>query len=178
MAAKRKKPLHTLAKRLPNETREEHAVRVKTVKEKKYLSKSKTALKIRARKAVQNMLDGQQTQQALINAGYSPNYATHFEDQILKNTTFQSTFQSILSEAGVTDRALAEKVNALMNAKETKFFADQGVVKDQREVEALSIQNDMTKFAAKLRGHVIDKSVNLNINAEIPLDLKRYGRRK
>ena len=38
------------------------------------------------------------------------------------------------------------------------FFAHQGKVVDKREVEALDIQADMTKFVTKIKGHVIDRS--------------------
>ena len=124
------------------------------------------------------MLQGQDTTQALVTAGYSYQYATKKEETILRNSTFQSTFQAILSQAGVTDEAIAAKVKALMQAKNTKYFADKGIVTDHRIEDDNTTQAAMTQFAAKLRGHVIDKSVNLNINAEIPLDLKRYGRRK
>jgi hypothetical protein len=38
------------------------------------------------------------------------------------------------------------------------FFSHQGKVMDKREVAALDIQADMTKFVTKIKGHVIDRS--------------------
>ena len=63
-----------------------------------------------------------------------------------------------MDEAGITDTSLAADINRLRHAKETKFFSEKGIVTDEREVEALSIQADMTKFAAKVKGHVTDKT--------------------
>jgi phage terminase small subunit len=124
----------------------------------KQLGKTKNDLKRRARVIAQEIISGETESNALIKAGYSPSYAQHHSDGILTNPTIKQTFQTILAQANVTDERLADKIDVLLEAKEVKHFVHQGEVKDQREVEALQIQADMVKFAAKLRGHVVDKS--------------------
>jgi phage terminase small subunit len=127
-------------------------------KERKQLGKTKNDLKRRAKVIAREVIAGNTETNALIKAGYSPSYAQHHSDVILTNPTIKQTFQELLAKANVTDDRIAEKIDTLLDAKEVKHFAYQGEVKDQREVEALQIQAEMVKFAAKLRGHVVDKS--------------------
>lgn len=63
-----------------------------------------------------------------------------------------------LDEAGLSEEALKHKLLTLLNAKETKFFAKDGVVIETRDVEALSIQMDALKTAMKARGMLSEKS--------------------
>ena len=124
----------------------------------KQLGKTKTDLRRRARIAAKAIINGATTTEALQVAGYSRDYALTNSTQILNNQVIKKTFNEIMDEAGITDTSLAADINRLRHAKETKFFSDKGIVTDEREVEALSIQADMTKFAAKVKGHVTDKT--------------------
>lgn len=142
-----------------------------------HVGKSRRELTARAKTVVRSLLEGANTTQALINAGYSKGYAIHHKESILANPTIQRTFSQVLEAAGVTDDKIADKIRSLIDAKETKYFSHQGEVTDSREVEALGIQADMVQFAAKLKGHVIDRSTNLNVNMDIsPVDLDRWGK--
>jgi len=66
----------------------------------------------------------------------------------------------------MTDEYLSKRIQELSEAKETKFFQKDGIVTDQRDVEALGIQADMIQFSAKLKGHLIDK---LDISGNLQL---------
>jgi hypothetical protein len=145
---------------------------------KKQLGKTKTDLQKRARIAAQAVINGADAVTALVTAGYSKQTALTNSTQILNNPVIKETFNRLLDKAGLTDDYLAAKIKTLADAKETKFFTDKGIVTDQRDVEALGIQTDITKFAAKVKGHVIERSIGLNLNVDCGLiDLEGYGRR-
>lgn len=57
-----------------------------------------------------------------------------------------------LEEEGLSDTALKMKLLNLLEAKETKFFAHQGCVTDEREVEALEVQRRSLDMAFKIKG--------------------------
>lgn len=58
----------------------------------------------------------------------------------------------ILAAAGVDKPRIARKVRELMDAKQVKFFAKDGVVQDEREVADNETQRMMTVEAAKMHG--------------------------
>jgi hypothetical protein len=70
----------------------------------------------------------------------------------------QPMIKQFLDEEGLSDTALKTKLIQLMNAKETKFFAHEGIVIETREVEALSIQTKNLELAMKNRGMLSEKS--------------------
>ena len=68
-------------------------------------------------------------------------------------------FQSIrphieawLETEGLSDHALKLKLVQLLDARETKFFAHEGAVTDQREVQALAIQRQALDMALRVKG--------------------------
>ena len=63
-----------------------------------------------------------------------------------------------MEEKGLTDNFLAAKVHSLVNAKQTLYFQKDGIVTDQREVEALETQRKTVELAAKLKGHLKDQA--------------------
>ena len=146
-----------------------------------HAGKSKRELSARAKIIIQSLIKGSTETEALKIAGYSDSYIHSGKDNILHNPVMQKTFNTVLESAGVTDSLLADKIRSLIDAKEVKFYAHQGIVTDEREVEALSIQAQMVEFAAKLKGHVrstpepgsqgttyIDlSSINVQINGHV-----------
>jgi len=58
----------------------------------------------------------------------------------------------VFHRMGLTLESLAEDVNRLRHAKETKFFASKGIVLDSREVDALSIQVSAVDMALRTHG--------------------------
>lgn len=57
-----------------------------------------------------------------------------------------------LDEQGLSENKLKEKLLNLLNAKETRFFQKDGIVTDQREVEALETQRRSLDMAFKIKG--------------------------
>jgi hypothetical protein len=125
---------------------------------KKPLGKTKADLRRRARIVAKEVINGASVTEALVTAGYSKAYALTSSTEIVNNPVVKATFNQLLDKAGLTDEQIAARIRQLSEAKETKFFSEKGIVTDEREVEALSIQADMVKFAAKVKGHVIDRS--------------------
>lgn len=82
-----------------------------------------------------------------------------------------------LDDEGLSENHLKYKLLTLLNAKETKFFAHEGVVVTEREVEALSIQLDALKTAMKARGMLSEKSTREvdQIDRLIELELEKLA---
>jgi len=120
--------------------------------------KAKHKLTVKQRKFIKLLPKCKTAKEAAILAGYSEKTAKDQASQLLSNPKLSSYIAQILDRAGLTDQAIADKILALINAKKTMFFSHQGKVVDKREVEALDIQADMTKFVTKIKGHVIDRS--------------------
>ena len=72
----------------------------------------------------------------------------------------------IMEEAGLSDKFLAEKVKALVDAKQVLFFQKDGIVTDSREVDALETQRKTLELATKLKGHLREQS-QLDVNVGI-----------
>ena len=122
------------------------------------LGKSKWDLKKRAKKFTQALLAGESETQALVTAGYSYNTAKSRDCTLLTDPRHLKPFISILTDAGVTDKFLAEKTRSLLDAKKTEFFQRDGKVTDQREVDALETQRKTLELATKLKGHLKEQS--------------------
>ena len=134
-------------------------------------AKSKWDMKKRAKKFTEALLCGQSEKQALITAGYSYNTASHpSEVAILRNPAYLKPFISILEKKGVTDEFLAEKTKTLLEAKKPIFFQKDGVVTDERIVEALETQRKTLEMVNRVKGHLKDRSevdVNVGIMAMV-----------
>lgn len=65
---------------------------------------------------------------------------------------YEKIIQKWMNEEGLTDLSLKCKLITLLDAKETKFFAHEGVVTDEREVECLGIQAKALDMALKVKG--------------------------
>ena len=138
----------------------------------KQLGKTKRELTARARIILESLIAGLPERQALKNAGYSNGYSNCGKRDILSNTTIQKTFIQELEKAGVSDDYLATKIMRLSEAKEKKFFAHEGVVQDEREVDALGVQSGMIQFAAKLKGHLVEKTQE---TGELTIKVVKYS---
>lgn len=90
---------------------------------------------------------------AAIKAGYKAK-STHTFAQLGYRTRkrLEPQISKWLDEHGFSDAKLKAKVLALMEAKETKFFAHEGIVTDQRDVEALGIQVKALDMALNVKG--------------------------
>ena len=114
----------------------------------------KHKLTVKQKILIKCLVEGKSLRKSSKIAGLNECYAC----DLLKQPKIKEAFTECLERAGLTDQAIADKILALINAKKTMFFSHQGKVVDKREVEALDIQADMTKFVTKIKGHVIDRS--------------------
>ncbi len=71
--------------------------------------------------------------------------------------------QSYLDEIGLSDEAIKLKIVQGLSAKETKYWAYEGKVTDEREVEALSIQAKYCEMGAKIRG-LLDSEIGRRLD--------------
>lgn len=91
-----------------------------------------------------------------------------------------------LEEEGLDEVSLKSKIIQGMNAVETKFFAHEGVVTDQRQVEALGVQYKYTELAAKVTGmlqesiHIagVSELANRLVTANARLERMRSGQQE
>jgi len=64
----------------------------------------------------------------------------------------RDTIEKWLDDQGLSEAALKTKMISLLNAKEVKFFQHEGIVSDQREVEAIETQRKTLDMALKIKG--------------------------
>ena len=87
-----------------------------------------------------------------IEAGYkAKNRQTHM---VIGSQNFRKLNDKInqwLDEEGFSEVALKIKILSLMNAKETKFFAHEGMISDRVEVEAIETQRKTLDMAIKVK---------------------------
>jgi len=85
--------------------------------------------------------------------------------------TIREKMPDVLERHGLTPDFAAEKCLSLMNAKETKFFANQGIVLDMKEVEALDIQLRALDAWAKMYGAFREDKVQVDVSHSYHIDL-------
>ena len=102
---------------------------------------------------VKSMIEGKTVNEAAKIAGYNPSYAS----SILHKPKTKLKFIDHLNKAGLTDEHLCKRFNDLAHSTETKFFAKDGIVVDQREVPALETQRKSLEFVARLKGHLVEQ---------------------
>lgn len=64
----------------------------------------------------------------------------------------EDTIKIWFDDVGLSENALKIKMLQLMDAKKTEFFQKDGIVTDQREVEAIETQRKMLDTALKVQG--------------------------
>lgn len=138
----------------------------------KQLGKTKNDLKIRARKIVKAMIEGKTETEAIKSAGYSSAYANSNKSEIMKNPVIQRGIREIYDAGGITDEFLRDKNLQLLNAKETKFFQEKGIVTDSREVFDNGTQLGALKLAHQLKGNLIEKTQE---TGELTIKVVRYS---
>jgi hypothetical protein len=88
---------------------------------------------------------------AALASGYSKNNPCRVGSQAIERIRVAAP--ELLARHGLDDDALIEKhLIPLLNAEETKFFAHEGKVTDQRNVAALGIRDSALDKTLKIRG--------------------------
>jgi len=95
-------------------------------------------------------------------AGYGRNQSAF---RALRN--IQTKIPELMDSIGLTDEYLLEKcLKPGLSAMETKFFADKGVILDQRDVIAWGPRRDFLDMACKLKGLYITSDDGAHGNSE------------
>ena len=138
----------------------------------KQLSKTKGDLKSRARKIVKGLLEGKSEVEAVKTAGYSDSYIHSMKKTILENPVIAKTIREIYESGGISDEYLSTKNLELLNAKETKFFQEKGIVTDERTVEDNSTQLGALRLAHQLKGNLVEQTRE---TGELTIKVVRYS---
>jgi hypothetical protein len=77
---------------------------------------------------------------------------------IMKRPAVQSALIAAQQAAGISENFLTKKLKEGLDAKETKFFAHEGVVQDQRDVIDFNTRHRYLETAHKLRGDLAEKA--------------------
>lgn len=89
--------------------------------------------------------------EAALQAGYSPTRPDQSGYQALKS--IRKKMPDLMDELGLTDTALIEKyLVPALEAQETKFFSDKGIVLDTRDVIAWGPRLQALQLAGKWKG--------------------------
>jgi len=109
--------------------------------------------KLPPRKAayIRGRLDGKSKKQAALDAGFSETMAEHAADKI-ETANVREAFGLLVREM-IPPEFIAKVIAEGMAATETKFFSQEGVVKDQREVPAWSERRQYAELAAEYGGY-------------------------
>jgi hypothetical protein len=129
-----------------------------TTIKKKHAPKSPLAAKIRRNRLVKALFDGECLKDVAISTGLSPKTAGSQATNILKHPQALKTFIRYMEENGISDNFLAAKIYSLINAKKIEYFQKDGIVTDERIVEALETQRKTLELATKLKGHLKERS--------------------
>ena len=101
------------------------------------------------------LLEGKTQKQAALDAGYSvkdPDGSAYQALQIIKDKA-----PDLFARHGLDDDSFIEKyLLPALNAQETKFFAHEGVVKDQRDVIAWGPRTNTNALVARMKGLIIE----------------------
>ena len=79
-------------------------------------------------------------------------------------------------EAGLSENTLKIKLLSLLNAKKTKYFQHEGIVTDQREVEAIETQRRTLNMALKVRGMYAPEKCDHSGN--LTIEIVKFGENK
>lgn len=133
----------------------------------KQLGKTKGDLKRRARRIVKGLIEGQSATEVLKSVGYSNTSATNGKKEIFNNPVIAKTIREIYESGGISDEYLREKHKALLEAKETKFFQEKGIVTDERTVEDNTTRLNALKLAHQIKGNLIERSQVFSLTATL-----------
>ena len=130
------------------------------------MSKPKPLSK-RKQKYIAGVADGKTKMQAALDAGYSDSMA-HSTAQI-ETPDVRAAFAELVRER-IPARKIVDRINAGLDAKETKFFQSEGVVTDHRDVIAWSERRQYAELAAEFGGYFVPPKQE-NITAIIPVQV-------
>ena len=135
------------------------------IQPKHHAPKTRMQSYMRRQKLIEACLTGKPLKDVAIETGLSPKTANDQVTKILREPRVQESFVRILEESGLTDKFLAEKIRSLVDAKTMLYFQKDGVVTDQREVEAVETQRKTLELITKLKGHLQESKQGVSVEA-------------
>lgn len=104
------------------------------------------------KKFVKNVLNGDNYTEAAKNAGFSPITAKQKGHQLMQKPKIIAAIQVAISKAGITPKLLAKRLREGLDATETKTFAFNGKIMDEKEVADFKERREHIELATKLLG--------------------------
>jgi hypothetical protein len=104
--------------------------------------------------------------EAARRAGYAPNRARTTAAETVAKSSVQNAMAELLDKAGLTDDAIAKKLQEGAEALETKFFAKDGIVVQKEDVIAWDTRLRYLDTALKLKGKYPAKKISLTALTE------------
>lgn len=104
---------------------------------------------VRRQRFVEGMVVGKSMRQSALDAGYSESMANSATANIMP--ACREAFRLALGHK-ISVEKLSQTIADGLGAEETKFFADKGVVMDQRNVTAWSERRQYSELASRLMG--------------------------
>jgi len=126
-------------------------------------------LTLKQKKLIEALPTSDSVAEAGEKAGYYDRKTAH---RALKSVSERAP--EVLERLGLTIEHVADKcLRPLLEARETKFFANAGIVLDTREVEALDIRIRAIEVWARLMGAYASQKVQLS--GDLSLDLNHVS---
>jgi hypothetical protein len=100
---------------------------------------------------LEGRLAGKSKRQSALEAGFSQSMADHASTKI-ETSDVREAFAALIRQRVPPER-LAKAIADGLDAMETKFFAEKGVVKDQRDVISWTERRQYAELAAKFAGY-------------------------
>ena len=117
---------------------------------------------------IQGILAGKTKKQAALDAGFSLSIAVR--PQFIENPDAKLAFQEII-RAAIPPELIAKRIREGLDAEETKLFAKDGIIQDERNLIAWSERRETAKLAATLASYFNNDAqaqqttVNVDISA-------------
>jgi hypothetical protein len=129
--------------------------------------KGSRELTLKQTKLVRALPTAKSVSEAGRKAGYSDAPTAH-----RALASIREKMPDVLERHGLTADFAAQKCLKLMDAKETRFFAKDGMVMETREVEALDVQLRALDAWAKMFGAFREGKVQVDVNHSYHIDLR------
>jgi hypothetical protein len=125
--------------------------------------KKKAKLTVRQSRLLKAIPHSKTLSEAGAKAGFSCRQSAHESFQAIAEKA-----PEVLQRLGLTTEYVLDKyLRPLLEAKETKFFQNQGIVMQEKEVDALDIRLRAIDTWAKLAGAYSIQKVNVNGNLSV-----------
>jgi hypothetical protein len=124
----------------------------------------------RKRRYLENRIAGMSKYDAGIDAGFTESVSRNAASRI-ETPDVRKAFRELMMVACPAEK-LAKRIQEGLDATETKLFAHDGKVADQREVPHYAERRQYAELAVKYGGYVEEKSSNVNVGQALNIHIK------